>query len=122
MKILQSAGAKKADIIGFVFAINGKLNSADIYSSNGLFRKMWPKLLRASVTEAIAEKGRSAGLKPPSMADVRAFFKRNNQAIVKTTRISSDIQLETSVLDKAYFFATKRANGRVLHFNYLAKD
>ena len=54
MKILQSAGAKEADIIGFVFAINGKLNSAGLYSSNGLFRKMWPKLLRASVTEAIA--------------------------------------------------------------------
>ena len=27
------------------FAVNGKLNSAEIYPSNGLFRKMWPKLL-----------------------------------------------------------------------------
>ena len=44
------------DIVGYVFAVNGKLNSAEIYESNGLFRKMWPKLLDASATEAISHR------------------------------------------------------------------
>ena len=43
------------DVIGYVFAINGKVNSADVYGSNALFRKLWPKLLRANAVEAIAE-------------------------------------------------------------------
>src|SRR6185437_9869874 len=42
---LQPAGQRESDIIGYVFAINGKLDSAEIYPSNALFRKMWPKLL-----------------------------------------------------------------------------
>src|ERR1700716_1261092 len=30
----------KPDVIGYVFAINGKINSADIYASNALFKKL----------------------------------------------------------------------------------
>ena len=60
---LHALGEQDNDIIGYAFAINGRLNSADIYPSNGLFRKMWPKLLRASATEAIA--ARDAANEPP---------------------------------------------------------
>ena len=56
LKALQKEGEKAGDVIGYVFAINGKLNSAEVYPSNGLFRKMWPKLLKASVTEAIGRR------------------------------------------------------------------
>ncbi len=45
----------KADAIGFAFAVNGKLNSADLYASPELFRKLWPKLLEAASLEALAE-------------------------------------------------------------------
>src|SRR5262249_52747057 len=35
VKALKSAGESQDDVIGYVFAINGKLNSADLYPSNG---------------------------------------------------------------------------------------
>ena len=54
---LQSAGEGKEDIVGYVFAINGRIVSADVYPSNGLFAKMWSKQLGAGVTEAIGEAG-----------------------------------------------------------------
>src|SRR5262249_44051686 len=64
-ELLQAAGAyTKAlsgiiegdqDVIGYAFAINGKLNSADIYASSALFRKLWPKLLKAAAIEAIVD-------------------------------------------------------------------
>ncbi|MGH9929289.1 MAG: ARPP-1 family domain-containing protein, partial [Pyrinomonadaceae bacterium] len=38
----------QSDVIGYAFAINGKMNSADVYASNALFKKLWPKLLRAT--------------------------------------------------------------------------
>ncbi len=46
----------QADVIGFAVAINGKVHSADVYGSNALFVKLWPKLIRASAVEAVAER------------------------------------------------------------------
>ena len=43
------------EAIGFAFAINGRLNSADLYASPDLFRKLWSKLLEAAALEALAE-------------------------------------------------------------------
>ncbi len=68
VKALQPLGEKDDDIVGYVFAVNGKINSADIYPSNGLFRKMWPKLLRASATEALGERNVTAQPVPPATA------------------------------------------------------
>ncbi len=45
----------KPDVVGYAFAINGKLNSIDIYASNALFNKMWDKNLQAACIEAFAE-------------------------------------------------------------------
>jgi len=76
---LQPGGEHDDDIVGYVFAINGKVNSADIYPSNGLFRKMWPKLLRASVTEAIGERDAASEPAPPAAA-VSGFINPANHA------------------------------------------
>ena len=56
MKALLGLIEGKNDAIGYAFAINGKVNSADIYANSGLFRKLWPKLIKASAIEATAEK------------------------------------------------------------------
>ena len=56
IKTLQPAGEKDGDIVGYVFAINGKINSADVYPSNGLFRKMWSKSIAANATDGLLSK------------------------------------------------------------------
>ena len=78
---LEAKGTASDDVVGFVFAINGRINSADIYPSNGLFRKMWPKLLRRSVTEAIGERGRAAD-PPPATAAATEFITKAQAAPV----------------------------------------
>jgi hypothetical protein len=83
---LQPKGEQDDDIVGYVFAVNGKVNSADIYPSNGLFKKMWPKLLRASVTEAISERD-AASAPAPSVDTVNEFIasaERSELADTKT--------------------------------------
>ena len=42
---LQGAGESGDDIVGDVFAINGKINGGYVYPSNALFRKMWTRRL-----------------------------------------------------------------------------
>lgn len=58
----------KSDVIGYAFAINGKINSADVYVSNALFKKVWMKMLKASATEAVAE-SRGVRLADPVKAE-----------------------------------------------------
>lgn len=66
--------------VGFAFAINGKMNSADLYASPELFRKLWSKLLEATALEAIAEAS-TPGLtcSTPTSLEVSAWLRRANR-------------------------------------------
>jgi hypothetical protein len=57
---------KRPDTVGYAFAVNGQISAADVYGSPVLFRKLWPKLLRASAVEAVAEA--RAGEKIPAVS------------------------------------------------------
>jgi hypothetical protein len=72
-RALQRITDGRRDVIGLVFAVNGEINSADIYSSPELFAAMWPKLLKASAVEAVRLKGKEAVAAGPA-ADVVAFL------------------------------------------------
>ena len=58
----------KSDVIGYAMAINGKINSADVYVSNALFKKVWGKMLKAAATEAVSE-SRGVRLADPVKAE-----------------------------------------------------
>ena len=120
IQALKAAGERDADTVGYVFAINGKLNSADLYPSNGLFRKMWPKLLSASVTEAIGEQGDSAG-ELPAAAAVLAFLEAAEAGKRTDKDLGQTVRLETREGAGTLYFATHRASGGWVHRNYLAK-
>jgi hypothetical protein len=116
---IKTAGEAHGDIIGYVFAVNGKLNSADVYPSNGLFRKMWAKLLNASVTEAIGHKD-GAREPAPSIEAVTAFLSDAERGTASEKPLNAGLKLDTREGDKAYYFETTRATGWI-HRNYLAK-
>lgn len=62
METLSSICTGKEDLVGMAFAVNGKINFADAYTTRGLFRKLWPKLLRAAAVEALSKRaGRRHG-------------------------------------------------------------
>ena len=123
---LQGKGEEGSDIIGYVFAVNGKVNSADIYPSNGLFRKMWPKLLRASVTEAIGERDDKAAAPPPAppVADVDGFLADAAKAklVEKDTKEKTKVRVRenTNVIAVETRPADVPATAWV-HRNYIAK-
>lgn len=53
-RTMASLTTEHADAIGFVAVINGEINSAEIYASHDLFKRLWPKLLGSIATEAVA--------------------------------------------------------------------
>jgi hypothetical protein len=117
---LQTAAEKDGDVVGFIFAINGKLNSAEVYPSNGLFRKMWPKLLQASVTEAIGQKNGDQDITPTGEAAL-AFLDAASKGQSSEKTLTKEVRLETRNAEKAFYFETRRASGAWVHRSYLAK-
>ncbi len=124
VEALQPAGGKEADVVGYVLAINGKLNSADLYASNGLFRKMWPKLLRAGAAEAISERT-AASVAPPSIEEVASFLQAAERGARAERGIIPQVRLETRDSAAAYYFETRSVSPSApaawIHRNYLAK-
>ncbi len=120
VKALEDKAAG-SDIIGFVFAVNGRINSADVYPSNGLFRKMWVKLLTASVTEAVAGKKDGQDGNAPSIEAVREFLAAAEKGKANAQKIGSLAHQETRDADAALFVEAARPSGEWVHGNYLAK-
>jgi hypothetical protein len=116
---LQSAGERDDDVIGYVFAINGRVNSAAVYSSNGLFRKMWPKLLRASAVEAIGAGTENA--KPPAVEEVKGFLKDAEAGQSTNRKLTASVTQQTRDAPKSLFVETKRSEGPWITRSYLAK-
>ena len=72
--------ATQPEAAGFAFAINGRLNSADLYATPELFRKLWPKLLEAAALEALTEvDSRGATCAVPTAAEVAAWLRRSRR-------------------------------------------
>ncbi|HEY6255952.1 MAG TPA: DUF6569 family protein, partial [Xanthobacteraceae bacterium] len=120
---LQPLGEKDDDIVGYVFAVNGKINSADIYPSNGLFRKMWPKLLRASATEALGE--RNGTVEPPPPVSAASGFlatPADAPSVEKSATAQGRVEMRDGA--KTLFMQAKPAaapDSAWVHRNYLAK-
>lgn len=85
---------------GFVFAINGRLHGAELYASPALFRKFWPKLLRAAATEALAESGGPAEGATPALVDRAAVSRwlgrtRGRRASTRRDQVTARVSLVT---------------------------
>jgi hypothetical protein len=120
---LQPKGEQSDEIVGYVFAVNGTINSADIYPSNGLFRKMWPKLLRASVTEAIGERTADSAPAPPTAA-VSGFIGSADSGRAVETKAGERASVRMRDSTRAMVLESRPANAPAagwVYRNYLAK-
>ncbi len=70
---LRTQALQDNDVLGFVVTVNGRISSGEIYASNGLFREMWPKMLRAATAEAIRSDEKSAAERP-APEDIEKFL------------------------------------------------
>ena len=122
--IRQLSGAinGKSDVIGYAFAINGQINSADIYVSNALFKKVWLKMLKAAATEAVAN-ARGVRLAEPAKADsVKAFIDDSERAAAKEKAVGTGAELVTREDKNNVMFETRDEKTKaVIHKNYVKK-
>lgn len=124
MKSLAGIIDGKNDVVGYVFAINGRINSADIYASSALFKKLWPKLLQASAIEAVAELRRGEKFDAPKPIEVQGFLNDGTKGPEQEKNVSGRVQMVTRDSKENISFDTKdRAKSDVVvHRNIIKKN
>lgn len=78
LRAFENTAFAGTSVAGAVFVINGQVAGAETYRSPRLFQQMWPHLVRAYATEAIAEK-ELPSVPLPSTAAIDSFL---SEAIV----------------------------------------
>jgi hypothetical protein len=125
IKALSGILQGKSDVIGYVFAINGQVNSADVYASRALFTKLWPKLLKASAVEAVAELNKDVEAKPVVSETVHTFLSESEKGGAEARRqVTPRVKVVTREDDKNIFFETqdRASNDGWVHRNYIRKQ
>jgi hypothetical protein len=110
------------DVVGFAYAINGKLSGADVYSSAVLFRRMWSKLIEASATEAVASRGENSP-SAPSAASVRAAMAAANAGKASSHTTAGRAFVERKDTADSLVFETRAEDGgdAWIHKSYIVK-
>jgi hypothetical protein len=123
-KDLAKVLEEKKDVIGYAYAVNGKVEGADIYGSAALFRKVWPQLLRANAVEAVAELKKDKKFEPPTSDAVKAFFADTAQGKnAEDKAVTKRVQVVTKETAKNLLLQTrdKQQKGAMIHASYIAK-
>lgn len=119
---LEPKGLEGDDVVGVVLAVNGKIASADIYPSNGLFRKMWPKLIRAAATDAFAHRVEAAPAAPaaPSVTLAETFLSDAQSGEVRERALADIAQHQTRLSPNVVAVEARTAKGAWIHRNFLS--
>jgi len=112
----------KSDVIGFVFAINGEINSGDTYGSHDLFIKLWPRLLKAAAIEAVSESYGSES-SVDAVDSIDDFLTDAEAAAVESERTITDrILIRIRESKRSILIESRDTNqSGWLHRNYLMK-
>jgi hypothetical protein len=111
----------KTEVVGFAFAVNGRLNSADVYASSALFKKLWAKLLRACAIEAMMERTGHRNFKAPEVETLKRSFGDAETGAAREQTIANRIKMVARETDKNLLFETLDQNGVSVHKNYVTK-
>lgn len=132
LKQLQTPVADHKQVVGVLVAINGKIESIDVFESTPLFQKIWPKLLKSYSLDAANSHDEIT--KPPvdcTRETAVAFFTEALQANVASSDTEQGIGLVkrdgkhvlsfTSHVDSAATPGAMGGMGGGVHFSGFAK-
>ncbi len=123
VKALNKIADGKSDVIGYAFAINGKLNSADVYVSNALFKKLWPRMLKATATEAVAESRGVRLAEPVKASAVTEMIVDSEKAKPKDRAVGASGKLVTREdKENVMIDAVDDRTKTIVHRSYVKKN
>jgi hypothetical protein len=113
--------ANEPDVVGFAFAINGRINSAEVYETHDLFLRLWPKLLKSAAVEAVSENRAGARFAAATREDAKSLLK-DAPGAGSSRQINARTKVESKDTPASTIFQTRdQAAGTWVHMSYIAK-
>lgn len=91
---LERKVIEREKVIGVVVAINGQIQSADVFHSTPLFRKLWPKLLQSYALDAMTsaeEDELEPGAAVATVTDAQRFLEEMSSAEGAETHVENGL-------------------------------
>ena len=109
--------------VGFAFFINNKFNSAEVYASNAMFKRFWPKLLKTTAIEAVGLLLADDRNEKLSDTDIANSLNDADRGVESYRYVSPRTHVIKRQGEKTFLFETRdmNQNGAWLHRSYLAK-
>jgi hypothetical protein len=120
---LSSHAYRWNDVIGFAFAINDEIKGADVYSSNTMFIRLWPRLLKAAVVDAVSAPAIKRAPNAVPIDTVAAFLVNTELGSETLSHIPSRTQSVERSTDDGLFFETRDTaySNAWIHRSYLPR-
>ena len=120
---LSSIVSGSNDVIGFAFAINSELNSAEVYSSTALFKRFWPRLLKTAAIEAVAERVYAQKKELVSMTATGEFLTTTERGEETVNDVTKRTRMLRRDAERSVFFETRDMDhgGAWIHRSYLTR-
>lgn len=113
----------KNDVVGYAFAIDSKLNSADVYASHELFAKLWMKLLRANAVEAVASYQAAQKFAPVAVNAVKIAMADAESGKASVNKLNERTEVLVRETARNIMFETRDLGQGAawVHLNYMTK-
>ncbi|MEM1208659.1 MAG: DUF6569 family protein [Planctomycetota bacterium] len=113
---LAGTVAQQPDAVGVVFAVNGRIEEANVYPNRSLLGKVYPKLIKSYAVHAALHPPDGDATDAPSVtvSDVEAYMAEPYQTHVRTDEVDEfNRTLQRSREDSLYFESS--LDGQVIH-------
>jgi hypothetical protein len=113
---------ENGDAVGMAIVFNGQIEEVNLYPNSALFRKLFPRLIRAYAVQAALLKDQAKGGEPMTAAAVAEFLKGRDAKSQKKNAIDKFNEVEVNELKDTCYQCTTRYNGQSIHWQIIAKN
>jgi hypothetical protein len=114
--------AENSDAVGMAIVFNGQIEEVNLYPNRALFRKLFPRLIRAYAVQAALLKDQAKGGEPVTIAAVAQFLQAGDAKSQKKNALDAHNDVQVSELGESRFQCTTRYDGRSIHWQLMAKN
>jgi hypothetical protein len=114
--------AENRDAVGMAIVFNGQIEEVNLYPNRALFRKLYPRLIRAYAVQAALLKDQAKATEPVTDAAVVQFLQSGDARSEKQKTLDAHNDVQVSDLGDNKFQCTTHYNGQSVHWQVMKKN
>jgi len=120
---LLSIAEQSNDVLGVVFTINNELIGGDVYSSNLMFKRLWPRLLKGAAIEAATELPMTTTDEEVTIETAGSFLVNSERGAEIIDEVTARTHVVRREIENGLFFETRDMgrDGMWVHRSYLTQ-